>query len=153
MVWSNAAVPLPFLVNKLYELNSGTLFALPTAHTVWLVPTAERHRGWVVRVQTSLLHQVKRVRCSHSPSHFKISKKEKEKRKAIADRCFFFFLSQCLQWRTAPGQRLPPGKEGPSHRFHFLFSVGGSSEAGEPWKPFFTFWAVYLLTCIGEKTT
>lgn len=32
-----------FLVNKLYELNSRTLFALPAAHTVRLVPAAERH--------------------------------------------------------------------------------------------------------------
>lgn len=66
-----------FLVNKLYELNSRTLFALPTAHTVWLVPTAERHRGRILRVQASLQHQVKRVRCSPSFSHFDMYSLEK----------------------------------------------------------------------------
>lgn len=48
-------------VNKLYELNSRTLFALLIAHTVWLVPAAERHWRRVIRVQTSLQHQVQRV--------------------------------------------------------------------------------------------
>lgn len=90
---SNAAVLLPFLVNKLYELNSGTLFALPTAHTVWLVPTAERHRGRVLRVQTSLLHQVERVRCSRWPSHFKMLKKKK---KPFLTGVVFFCFFRCL---------------------------------------------------------
>lgn len=51
-----------FPVNKLYELNSRTLFALPTSHTVWLVPAAEWHWRRVIRVQASLQYQVQRVR-------------------------------------------------------------------------------------------
>lgn len=129
-----------FLVNKLYELNSGTLFALPTAHTVWLVPTAERHRGRVLRVQTSLLHQVERVR--RSPSRFKMIRKKK----TLLTDFLLLLLILHFQWWTAPGQRLPPGKEGPSHRFHFLFSVCGSSEAGKLLKLFLTCWFDYLLT-------
>lgn len=62
VVWLLLSLFCHFPVNKLYELDSRTLFALPTSHTVWLVPAAEWHWWRVIRVQASLQYQVQGVR-------------------------------------------------------------------------------------------
>lgn len=65
-------------VNKLYELHSRALFAFAVADTVWLVQKTERDRRRVVRVQTSLQHQIQRVRRPDTKYTSYTNKKQKK---------------------------------------------------------------------------